>query len=60
MKFKIKAIKSGVWICGDTESSVKSGIRFLKDLNQYTQFMEIQKTDKIGTDEAYESRVILS
>ena len=59
MIFKIKAIKSGVWVCGDTEASVKNGIRFFWNVTKVDQDLNIKKTGR-GGDEEYMCKAVLT
>lgn len=59
MKFKIKAEKDGIVLYGDSESSIKSGLRFLKDVvNAGFINTPIEYTGRVHTDEAYCSKLV--
>lgn len=59
MKFKIKAIKSGVWVLGDSKLSVKNGVQFLKDNTKFDVVpLETKATGLFDTDEAFMCKVI--
>lgn len=59
MKFKIKAIKSGVWVLGDSKTSVDNGVRFLKEHTKFSVIpMDTKATGLVGTDEAYACKLL--